>query len=48
MLQNYAIWELIVLFLINQIAGNTNDLKVNHMEGKITEVWLANEEGIFS
>ena len=24
------------------------DITNNHMEGKITEMWLANEEGIFS
>ena len=27
--QNDAIWELIALFLTNQIAGNTTDFKMN-------------------
>ena len=27
--QNDAIWGLIVLFLTNQIAGNTSDFKMN-------------------
>ena len=29
MLQKGAIWELIALFLANQIAGNTSDFKMN-------------------
>ena len=29
MLQKGAIWELIALFLTNQIAGNTSDFKMN-------------------
>ena len=29
MLEKGAIWELIALFLTNQIAGNTTDFKMN-------------------
>ena len=32
------------------IVGNRTmiNYRLNHMQGKITEMWLANEEGIFS
>ena len=33
--QNDAIWELIALFLTNQIAGNTIDFKMNVIKIKI-------------
>ena len=35
--QNDAIWELIALFLTNQIAGNTIDFKMNVIRLVITE-----------
>ena len=39
--QNDAIWELIALFLTNQIAGNTIDFKMNVINnGNCTE-WSA-------
>ena len=34
--QNDAIWELIALFLTNQIAGNTIDFKMNVIKSLIT------------
>ena len=33
--QNDAIWELIALFLTNQIAGNTIDFKMNVINNEI-------------
>ena len=33
--QNDAIWELIALFLTNQIAGNTIDFKMNVIKHEI-------------
>ena len=35
--QNDAIWELIALFLTNQIAGNTIDFKMNVITTTITQ-----------
>lgn len=36
MIQNGAIWELIALFLTNQIAENTIDFKINAIKGENT------------
>ena len=38
--QNDAIWELIALFLTNQIAGNTIDFKMNVINQEIAEEFL--------
>ena len=32
-------------FVVARVISN---FVVNHMQGKITKMWLANEEGIFS
>ena len=37
--QNDAIWELIALFLTNQIAGNTIDFKMNVIKQLKCEAW---------
>ena len=36
--QNDAIWELIALFLTNQIAGNTIDFKMNVINSVIESI----------
>ena len=40
--QNDAIWELIALFLTNQIAGNTIDFKMDVIKYEINESKIVN------
>ena len=35
------------MFVIGQFGPETANQAINNMEGKITECWLVNEEGIF-
>jgi hypothetical protein len=35
-------------FLYGKLVKEISDFDFNHIEGKITQIWLANEEGIFS
>jgi hypothetical protein len=39
--------ETVIKFVSIPTEGNSRCYPYNHIEGKITQIWLANDEGIF-